>query len=253
STKFEKITIGLISKDNKTSYGVSLIIGDRLNSLNFKKANMFTHTDGTKIDMDYEGTIQLSDNENPGTFMSFTGAGLGLDYSKELYNHRLTVTNFGFSIWSKNSRYSSTEKQYEFEGVEIDNILKVTGEELRENALELLPELEDKPIVSLLPTIFTINRVMNDSVEWQPTYGVRYKLLSNYLPYANAGVIYKVNQHFWVRGAAAYGGYAGLRAELGIYANYKHFNAGVESLNVTGMFMENGNGNGLQLFFNATF
>ena len=98
STKFEKITVGLVSKDNKTSYGVSLIIGDRINSYNFRKADMFTHPEGTNITLDYDGTVKLSDGNSTGSFMSFSGAGLGLDYSKELLNHKIEITNFHTKI-----------------------------------------------------------------------------------------------------------------------------------------------------------
>ena len=253
STKFEKITVGLVSKDNKTSYGVSLIIGDRINSYNFRKADMFTHPEGTNITLDYDGTVKLSDGNSTGSFMSFSGAGLGLDYSKELLNHKIEITNFGFTIWSKNTKYSNTAKQYDFDGVEIDNLLKVTSEELEFNAKAILPQLEKKSFISLLPSIINLSNVIDQKKEFQPTYGIRYKLLSNYFPYFNAGLVYKVNQHFWLKGTAAYGGYSGVRAELGAYFDYNYFSAGIESQNVTGIFMKDGNGNGLRLYLNKTF
>lgn len=253
STKFEKITVGLVSKDKKTSYGVSLIIGDRINSYNFRKADMFTHTDGTNISMDYDGTVKLSDDNNTGSFMTFSGAGIGLDYSKTFMKHKLEITNFGFSIWSKNTKYSNLAKQYEFDGVEIDNILQVTSEELEFNAKAILPELENKHFFTLLPTIFSLSNEMDDKKEFQPTYQLRYKLLSNYFPYLNAGVVYKANNHLWLKGTAAYGGYSGLRAEFGAYFNYKFLQAGIESQNVTGMFTKNGNGNGLRFYLSTTF
>lgn len=253
STKFKKITIGLVSKDSKTSYGVSLIIGDRINSYNFRKADMFTHPDGTNITMDYDGTVKLSDGNNMGSFINFSGVGLGLDYSKELLNHKIEITNFGFTIWSKNTKYSNTAKQYDFDGVEIDNLLKVTSEELEFNAKAILPQLEKKSFISLLPSIINLSNVIDQKKEFQPTYGIRYKLLSNYFPYFNAGLVYKVNQHFWLKGTAAYGGYSGVRAELGAYFDYNYFSAGIESQNVTGIFMKDGNGNGLRLYLNKTF
>ena len=248
-----KLLSGLVSKDNKTSYGVSLIIGDRINSYNFRKADMFTQPEGTSIAMNYDGTVKLSDDQDSRSFMSFSGAGLGLDYSKQLFNHKIEVTNFGFTIWSKNTKYSNTSKQYNFEGVEIDNILKVTSEELEFNAKAILPQLENKPFISILPTIVSFKNIIDQKKEFQPTYGIRYKLLSNYFPYFNAGVIYKVNQHFWLKGTAAYGGYSGIRAEVGAYFDYKCFKAGIESQNITGMFMLDGNGNGLRLYLNTTF
>ena len=251
STKFEKITVGLVSRDNKTTYGVSLIIGDRINRYNFRKADMFTHTDGIQISMDYDGSIKLSDDQNSGNFMTFSGAGLGLDYSKKMFNHKIEITNFGFTIWSKNTKFSNTSIEYEFEGVEIDNILKVTSEELENNAKAILPELENKPFITLLPTIITAGNILDEKKEFQPTYAMRYKLLSNYFPYFNAGIIYKVNQNIWLKATAAYGGYSGIRGELGAYFDYKYIRAGIESQNITGMFMEGGNG--LRLYLNTKF
>ena len=51
SYKFEKLTIGLMKKDWSQSFGLSLIIGDRFNSFNFRQADLYTAPEGTELNM----------------------------------------------------------------------------------------------------------------------------------------------------------------------------------------------------------
>lgn len=249
SYKFEKITIGLIKSDWSHSFGLSLIIGDRYNGYNFKKADMFTHPEGTQITVDYEGKIRLSD-PNRGSFMAFSGAGIGLDYSTSLLNKNYTfsVTNFGVSFWQRNTSYSNTEIVYEFEGVEIDNVLQTSSDEIETKAKEILPELRTRGFITMLPTIIRLDKNLNAKKQFQPIYGVRYKFFSNYLPSVYGGMSYQASSKLRISGNLAWGGYAGLRGGLGAYYTAKKFIGGIETSNLTGIFLKSGNGNGVSIF-----
>ena len=255
SYKFEKITFGLMSRDFSTSIGVSLIIGDRLNKYDFKQLDMFTHPEGTDITMEYDGKIKLSNDRNNSSFMAFNGTGLGIDFSTLLYNRKytLSVTNLGFVVWARNTSYSNTQTTYNFDGIEIDNIFRTTSEELRTKALDILPELENKTFTTLLPTIFRVDKNFDKEKQLQSIYGIRYKLVSNYLPSVYAGGSYQMSPKLRFSGSLAWGGYAGLRANLGAYFNHKNFFGGIETTNAVGLISRKGNGNGANLFFMTYF
>mgnify|MGYP000091341904 CR=1 FL=1 len=255
SQKFEKITFGLVARDFSTSIGVSLIIGDRYDQVLLRKADMFTHPEGTSIDIDYNGKMAFADRENRSSFMGFSGTGIGFDYMTLLANRKYTfsITNLGFIVWARNPRYSNTEINYNFDGIEIDNILQTSNEEFRTKAEEIVPGLSSNPFVTLLPTIFRFDKNFNKKETFQTIYGVRYKMLSNYLPSVYGGGSYQINTRMRVAGSLAWGGYAGLRAQAGFYYRYKKIYAGVESTNLTGIFLKSGNGNGANLFFMTYF
>ncbi len=254
SYKFEKLTIGLMKKDWSQSFGLSLIIGDRFNSFNFRQADLYTAPEGTELNMQYNGKIRLSDN-NSRNFMSFNGAGIGLDYSRLLLNKKYTfsVTNFGLIFWARNTRFSNTEINYDFDGIEIDNVFQTDNDEIVTKAEAILPELFDRNFVSMLPTIIRFNKNFDNSIQFQSIYGVRYKFFSNYLPSVYGGGSFQINKSLRIQGSLAWGGYAGLRAGVGAYYSYKKFKAGIESQNITGSFLKSGNGNSIGGYAFYTF
>ena len=253
--KFEKITFGLQKRDRSMSMGISLIIGDRYNQVLLRKADMFTYPNGSEISMNYNGKIALSDNENGSNFMGFNGSGLGFDFMTLLASKRycFTVTNLGFTVWGRNPSFSNTELTYSFDGVEIENIVNATSDDFRNQIEDIVPGVSNKPFVTLLPTIFRFDKNFDENKSLQSIYGIRYKLVSNYLPSIYAGGSYKINPKMRVTGSLAWGGYAGLRAQTGLYYRHKKIAAGIESTNLTGIFSKNGNGNGGNLYFLVNF
>lgn len=255
SQKFEKITFGLMKRDYSMSMGVSLIIGDRYDQMRLRKADMFTHPEGTDITMDYNGKISFSDRINRSSFMGFSGTGLGIDFMTLLMDRKysFSVTNLGFVVWARNPSYSNTELVYNFDGIEIDNIFQTSNEEIRTKAEDIIPGLSSSPFVTILPTIVRFDKNFDKEKVYQSIYGIRYKLLSNYLPAIYGGGSYQLNRKMRVAGSLAWGGYAGLRAQAGLYYKYKKIFAGIETTNITGVFSRNGNGNGGNLFIMANF
>ena len=268
ATKFQQINIGLsriiqLSNDNQympsqieVGLGYSHLIGNHHVDFSTNDSYIEMGNDGEYINTNLNFSANIADTNKLNLFGS-QGIGHALDLflnlKKDENNIHFSIADLGNINWNKNAINYTSEKEISFSGVEIDNLLKVTSDELEFNAKAILPQLEKKPFVTLLPTIISFRNIIDEKKEFQPTYRIRYKILSNYFPYFNAGLVYKVNQHFWLKGTAAYGGYSGIRAELGAYFDYKYFRAGIESQNVTGIFMREGNGNGLRLYLNTTF
>jgi hypothetical protein len=249
SYRFEKITFGLMHQNESTSFGISLIVGDQFSGFNFKQADLFTFTDGVDLSLEYDGKIRLSDRERRG-FMAFSGAGIGIDFETLVYKKmfRLKVTNLGVAFWKRNTSFSHTQETKEFDGVEISNVFSTSQEEFLENANALLPEMTDQGFVTLLPTIIELHKKTNPELQSQPIYGIRYKFFSNYLPQLYGGIQHQLSSKFVVRGDVTWGGYSGLRLGVGAFYHTKRIQAGIQSTNLSGMFFQNGNGNGFSAF-----
>lgn len=249
SYRFEKITFGLNKSDESRSLGVSLIIGDQFSGFDFNQADLFTHIDGTHLTIDYDGKIRLSDAQRRG-FMAFSGTGIGFDFETLFYKKmfRAKITNLGVAFWKRNATYSNSNDQIVFEGVEINNVFSTSEEEFLNNAEELLPEMKDRGFATLLPTIVEIDRTMNPDLKTQPIYGFRYKFFSNYLPQFYGGIQHQISDNFLVRSDLTWGGYSGLRLGIGAYYQANNIRAGVQATNFSGMFFNNGNGNGVSAF-----
>lgn len=254
SYRFEKITFGLTKADESRSMGISLIIGDQFSGFDINQADLFTYTNGTNLTMDYDGKIRLSDAERRG-FMAFSGAGIGLDFETLFYKKMFIakVTNLGVAFWKRNATYSNTSEQIDFEGVEINNVFSTSEEEFLDNAKEILPEMKDRGFTTVLPTIVEIDRTIDPDIKTQPIYGFRYKFFSNYLPQLYGGIQHQVSQNFLVRSDLTWGGYSGLRLGIGTYYQSKRIRAGIQATNFSGMFFNNGNGNGVSAFGSFLF
>ena len=140
-----------------------------------------------------------------------------------------------------------------FEGIEIDNILKASSEEVQGEIRELIPEFESKSFISLLPTTFTIDKNLVKEKQHQPIYGVRYRLVSNYIPFIYGGYNYKFTKNISVDGTISYGGFTKLKSTLGAYVDFPKLKAGIVSTNFIGMFSKLGNGNGLNFYLQTYF
>ncbi len=249
SYRFEKISFGLTNTDESRSFGVSLIIGDQFSGFDFEQADLFTHIDGTHLTVDYDGKIRLSDAVRRG-FMAFSGAGIGLDFQTLFYKKmfRAKITNLGIAFWKRNTSFSNNTEQIIFDGVEINNIFSTSEEEFLTNAEDILPQMESQGFVTMLPTIVEIDRTANPELKTQPLCGFRYKFFSNYLPQFYGGIQHLLTDNFIVRSDLTWGGYSGLRLGIGAYYSSKRIRAGMEATNFSGMFFNNGNGNGVSVF-----
>ena len=255
-SKFEKITFGILHKNRNSSLGISLIIGDKFHSYNFKQADLFTSLDGRQLIVNYNGKIVNSDKEND-NFMAFSGAGVGLDFRHDFnifkQNLSLDITNFGISIWKRNTTYSNEQSLIDYTGIEVSNIINIGNKEIDSVAKSLLPPTENRGFTTLLPAIFRIDKTFDFTKKLQPIYGVKYILNANYIPSAYAGIHYNVNKKIGFSGALAFGGYTNFRITTGAYFNLKKVFAGIESQNLIGLFSKNGHGKGLGLYLFTHF
>lgn len=239
---FRKISFGLINKEKNTSFAFSLISGEKHNLYDFSLADMYTSADAENIILNYEGKIQNSDSLSNG-YLSFSGAGVGIDFSTRIKNIiNVSIKNLGVIIWGRNPSTTNINNQYNFNGIEVQNIFDNNSFDINETIDSLLPPAQSQNIVALLPAIFKVEKVIVADKKIQLTYGVRHKILSNYIPLVYLGTFYSFTPKLKSSLALTYGGYNNLEGKLNLYYASEKLYFGIGTNNLLGTISKNGHG-----------
>lgn len=250
---FRKISFGLINKEKHTSFAISLISGEKHNLYDFSKADLYTSPNADNMTLTYQGKIENSDSLSNG-YLSFSGAGLALDFStriKSIIN--IGVKNFGFVIWERNPASVDINNQYNFNGIEVQNIFDNNDFSINNIIDSLLPPKTSNNLVKLLPAIFNAEKVIIPDKKIQLTYGVRYKILSNYIPLVYVGTFYSFSNKLKSSLALTYGGYNTFEGKLNVYYTSKKLYIGIGTSNLLGSFSKNGYGKSISLSLMTLF
>lgn len=252
-SSFRKISFGLINPSNYTSFSISLISGEKHNLYNFNTAELYTSPSAQDITLNYSGEIERSDSLSNG-FLSFSGSGMAFDFSTRIKKTlNLSIANLGFVIWGRNPSVTTINSQYNFNGLQVDNVFDNNSFDINTTIDSLLPSAESKTLVKLLPAIFKIEKVINPDKKFQLTYGVRHKILSNYLPLVQLGVFYSINNDFKCSAAVTYGGYNNLEGNLNLFYRSNKLYLGLGTNNLIGNFSKDGLGKSLNFSLMSLF
>ena len=206
-----------IEKNNlKTSIWMDLgfLTGHRFTDINLGKGSLFTEDNGDYLELTLsESSIALSDTVNK-SLVQGLGAKLDLFYSRQNSNSILLISaeNIGGIFW-QNTLSTSIDTIFNFEGIQVGNIFELSD--------SVLSEVET--FDSIIPTL-TKNLFKPVPIEFSGYYRknlnliyfdflARYKLFSNYKPYARAGLNFDLPV-FKPGATIAFGGYSGLQIGL---------------------------------------
>jgi hypothetical protein len=252
-SEFKKISFGLINFQKNTSFSISLISGEKHNLFDFKTAELYTAPNGQKLTLNYEGSIEKSDSLSNG-FLSFSGSGIALDFSTRIKNIlNLSATNLGFVVWGRNPSVTTMNNQYSFNGLEVDNLFDNNTFNINNTIDSILPLPESKNITKLLPAIFKLEKVINPEKKIQAIYGIRYKILSNYIPLVHLGAFYSFNHKIKSSTTLTYGGYNNLEANLNLFYATNKLYVGIGTNNLIGNFSQSGYGKSLSFSLMSRF
>lgn len=241
-SEFRKISFGLINKEKKTSFAISLISGEKHNLYNFSTADLYTSKNGENITLTYKGKIENSDSLSNG-FLSFSGAGVGIDFATRIKKTiNVSIQNLGFLVWGRNPASVKVDNQYNFNGIEVKNVFDNNSFNINNTIDSLLPPEKSNAIIALLPAIFKAEKVIIADKKIQLTYGVRYKILSNYMPLVHIGTFYSFSNKLKSSIALTYGGYNNFEGRFNIYYTSKKIYIGLGTNNLLGSFSKNGYG-----------
>ena len=136
--RFQQYTIsyGISIKQVKVSTSVSYISGNHHLSYIIEKGSLYTAPFGTSLDIAYDisafatDTASLNPFENNGNGLSF---GLSTEFQFKEYTVQLSFSDLGFIMWNPNSIILANDSNFNFSGIEVENIFSFNDSILEEN------------------------------------------------------------------------------------------------------------------------
>ena len=186
---FQTIKIGLDkaigSKGLYISGSFNINRGTTYNQIRLTNASFFTAIDATSINLNTSEFSQQALESSDGIFNGF---GLGIDFSisKELNDYSsivFDIENLGFINWNTGVSYD-TSGNFEFTGVEIDNILDPTIAIDETDGLTSIlgVEKQESSFQRITPAIFSLFYKTQLSKRFHFTGGIQYMPYRDYIP-----------------------------------------------------------------------
>ena len=127
---------------------MGLNLGQNHTAIQVKRGSFYTQTNGEHVNLDLDANIQQSDTARK-DFLDFNGWGPNLDFSYQYtFSHKnsigFSIENFGYIEWNKNSFDTHADTTLNFQGVEVDNIYKISSDIFNRKLDDLKNELAYK-------------------------------------------------------------------------------------------------------------
>lgn len=256
SIDYQRLELGIFKNYNENNtkvnvyFGLNILKGQQLQSLNINEGSFFTSIDGDSLDLNTKFSYFTSDQSHK-KFNNFNGAGLSIDAFFKIENtkSKLSFTfaseDLGYISWANKSYLAGVDTAVHFDGVEITNIMNVAQENLQgisqDSLMNILYSKSDTvPFQLSIPeklsfeikkewngiinsTLIGINYIFDIGQPIPQFYAMQNAVITNWL---NIGLIEN------------YGGFSGFNAGLYFQINTnKNFNATISSGNLTGFIL----------------
>ena len=132
-------TYGTNIKKVKVSTSLSYLAGNHHLSYIIEKGSLYTAPFGTSLDIAYDmsafssDTASLNPFENNGNGVSF---GLSTEFQFKEYTIQLSFSDLGFIMWNPNSIILANDSNFNFSGIEVENIFSFNDSILEENNID---------------------------------------------------------------------------------------------------------------------
>ena len=139
--RFQQYKLSYSRFTNKASIsaGISYLAGNHHLSYIIEKGSLYTAPLGTSLSIQYDMKAVITDSSN---FSIFTrnGNGIAVDFStgfniKKYYIH-LSITDLGFIKWKPSSITLATDSNFNFQGIEVEDIFSFNDSLLDANNLK---------------------------------------------------------------------------------------------------------------------
>ena len=139
--RFQQYTAsyGIGINNVKVSTSVSYLSGNHHLSYIIKKGSIFTAPLGTSLDIAYDMSAFVTDTASLGPFEhNGNGLAIGLRTEIQLKEHtlHLSFSDLGFIMWNPNSIILANDSNFNFSGIEVEDIFSFNDSILEENNIE---------------------------------------------------------------------------------------------------------------------
>ena len=166
------------------STALSYLNGNHHLSYIIDKGSIFTSSYGTALDINYDMQVFVTDTADFSVFTS-NGNGLAIDFNTNFtlqdYDITLYITDLGFIMWDTKSITLATDSNFNFQGIEIEDVLSFNDSVLEANNIQDdILQTKNSSFKSYIPAHFGIS-VMHPitykniksvsggiNVKWQP-------------------------------------------------------------------------------------
>ena len=134
-----KISYGTSIKQVKVSTSVSYLSGSHHLSYIIEKGSLYTAPFGTSLDIAYDmiafvtDTTSLSPFQHNGNGLAF---GLSTEFQFKEHTIQLSFSDLGFIMWNPNSIILANDSNFNFSGIEVENIFSFNDSILEENNID---------------------------------------------------------------------------------------------------------------------
>ena len=139
--RFQQYTIsyGTNIRQIKVSAAVSYLSGNHHLSYIIEKGSLYTAPFGTSLDIAYKISALVTDTASVSPFKN-NGNGLNLGLSTEFqfkkHTIHLSFSDLGFIMWNPNSITLANDSNFNFSGIEVEDIFSFNDSILEENNIE---------------------------------------------------------------------------------------------------------------------
>lgn len=173
--RFQQLKIGynqnLKWKDHRVNIGTALsyINGNHHISYIINEGSLYTSPLGQSLDINYDMEALITDTSHFSLFQS-NGKGFALDINLSYFiqdqdNISLKIQDFGIINWNKNSIIASTDSNFIFQGIEINNILEF-NDSINTISLNDLYNSQNMNFRSFIPANISIsyNKILQNKI-----------------------------------------------------------------------------------------
>jgi hypothetical protein len=230
--RFQEVNFGIIAnkEDSSAKFGVSvsLIGGLQYADVAFNKNTyLYTSKAGDSLEINTNIEAVYSENNSQNQFLDVNGIGASTNLffeapykSKRGRKNAIAIhlTDLGFINWQKNTNYLTSDTNFVFEGLQINNISNTINSSLVQNTFNGVIDSSKKSHNSLLNTnLLILHNTYLNRFTTLLTFGFRHIFNRAYKPYFFSEQEFKLTPVFFILIHEGYGGYS--RSNVGITLN----------------------------------
>ncbi len=214
---WQKFGVGIFNKKSLSSVSLSLVAGEKYQSLLVQDAQLYTSPTGDSLALSYTGDYYRSDTLKTGWA---NGSGLGLavdlDFNLPIAEHKGAISiglrDLGFVAWNKQSEQIVFDSTTTWKGIEANNLFDLATDTLD------LPNLTDsihtvtskKNFVAVLPLSLHVRFSKYFTATDYYELGVSIWPNRAAVPLVYLGLNHRIGDRFIFSERVSYGGYGGL-------------------------------------------
>jgi hypothetical protein len=226
--RYQTLGFGIKHATRETFLRVDLVNGQYLNAVRLDRGYLYTAQDGTYLEADVNGSWYTSDRAG----QSFgTSNGLGLSMSGALalrsntMHYTIRMEDLGFIAWNSNSQQLLKDEVIRYEGLNVRDILDLSGSVLGENQLRDSLGLNSTAggFVRPLPARFQLGVSRHPrNGKMMPSrrpdlFQLEQLAIPGYLPHLTWTPSLPLSPNWLCFGKVGYGGFGGFRAGIGFW------------------------------------